>query len=140
MSVTAKGIRDQFHETYPSDYFYVCKFTAPGGVCGYNGNNLLDAQLDDEDWLQVYKLMESSGSKLNDDEIRQKALPFVYDTKDITDGEMRRDRLREDLKMVFPEHNVNVFLYKNKWSYASWSKGCFAFLNAYGLDVVIVLS
>ncbi|CAF1459899.1 unnamed protein product, partial [Rotaria sordida] len=56
-------------------------FTPPGGSSSFYGNELLDVQLQDGDWLKIYKLSESSGSTLNDNEVRRKALPFVYDTR-----------------------------------------------------------
>lgn len=141
MGDVVKNIRDQFHQAYPSDCFYVCKFSATGGACAFDGQNLIDAQLQDKDWLQVFKLKNSSGPILEDADIRQKALPSIYDTKDITDNEVRRNRLCDDLKVKFPNHNVNVFVYTNKWTYAAWGKGCYSFVGAnYGSEVVLVFS
>ncbi|CAF4183596.1 unnamed protein product, partial [Rotaria sordida] len=95
MTITPESILDSFRTIYPDDSFYICKFTPPGGSSSFYGNELLDVQLQDGDWLKIYKLSESSGSTLNDNEVRRKALPFVYDTRRVTDDETRRDRLHD---------------------------------------------
>ena len=140
MPVNLANIRDNLKEAFPDAIFYVCKYTLPGGTCSYYGKKLLRIQLDDGDWLDVYKLSDSSGYNMNDDVVKQKAFPFVYDTRNITDSEIRRDRLGAHLKNIFPDHNVNVFIYGNVFENAYHSRGNACFRNGYGSSVTVVLS
>ncbi len=141
MSVIADNIMENYKKAYPSDTFVVHKFTAPGG-CGWrHGYQLLRIQLVDNDWLDVYKLIQSSGSVLNSDDIKTKAFAFIYDTKDQTDDEKRRESLYDSLKNVFPNHYVNVFIFTKQWSWnVNNSKGSVSFTDKYGSDVHIVLN
>ena len=140
MTVSPVNIRDSFSAAFPSATIYVCKYRAPGGACSFYGNQLLHVKLDDGDWLTVYKLSDSSGYNMNGGVVKQKAFPFVYDTRNITDSEIRRNRLRDHLKNIFPDHNVNVFIYGNVFENAYHSKGKACFSNGYGSRVMVVLS
>ena len=77
---------------------------------------------------------------MNSDIIKAKAFPFVYDTRSITNDSIRRDRLFASLANIFPDHNVNVFIFNNTWSRSCCSKGSAAFKNEYGSTIDIVLS
>ncbi|CAF1036747.1 unnamed protein product [Rotaria sordida] len=140
MTVSAARLRNIFQTAYPNDYFYVCKFTAPGGSSSYEGQILLNVQLGDQDWLRVYKLSKSSGLPVNTDDIKRKAFPFVFDTKGITNNEKRRDRIRNSLRSVFPHHHIHVIIYNDAWESASSAKGSASFMNEYGSDVCVILS
>lgn len=139
MSNTSE-IYDNLIKAYPSDYFVVYKFTAPGGASHYSGTQLFDLKVSDGDWVQAYKLNASSGPSLTAEEVKQKAFPFVYDTKGITDNGNRRDKLRDNLKSMFPNHNVTVFIFGHSWTRTGRSKGATSFKNEYGSDVDIILT
>ncbi|CAF1055542.1 unnamed protein product [Rotaria sordida] len=140
MYANIECILDNFKATYPNDSFYVCKYKAPGGTSFYHGKKLLEIQLKDQDWLTVHKLVRSLGTNVNDNEVKQKALPIINDTIKITNYETRCDRICDNLKMIFPNHHVNVFIYGNDWQCAYHSKGKASFKKDYGSDVFIVLS
>ncbi|UJR24097.1 hypothetical protein I4U23_027064 [Adineta vaga] len=140
MTVTAQSIFDTFRKANPDDSILVYKFTAPGGTGNFFGNQLLHINLNGDEWLKAYKLSKSSGSYMNPDEIKAKAFPFIYDTRSITDTTRRRDILKNNLKIVFPDHYVNVFIFNKGWSRNNRSKGATAFKKEYGSDVDIVLS
>lgn len=140
MNFSALSIRDSFKAAYPNDSFYVSKYKAPGGASSYHGEKLLDIQLKDDYWVRVYKLSESSGPILNDDIVKQIAYPFVHDTKGITNIDVRRDQLRDTLKSIFPDHNVNVFVYGSSWQNSHHNKGSAIFTNECRSDVCIVLN
>ncbi len=132
---------ENYKKAYPSDTFVVHKYTSPGGCGLYRGHHLLRIQLVDNDWLDVYKLKQSSGSVLNSDEIKSKAFPFIFDTKGQTDNAKRRDSLNDSLKNLFPNYNVNVFIFEKQWSESmSNIKGSASFTNEYGSDVHIILN
>lgn len=140
MSVCVSSIRDNLRATYPDDFFCVSKCTPPGGACWYYGTILIEAQLKDGDWLRVYRLAKSSGHRIDNNEVKQKALPFVIDTKHITNEEKRRDQLRDSLKSVFPQHHVNIFIFDRKWESAYTNKGHASFSGEYGSLVSIILT
>ena len=141
MGDSVDDIINKFKETYPSDAFVVCKFTAPGGTSSYHGTCLADLKLNNDDWLHIYKLTSSSEPTISDNDVKAKAFPFVYDTKSETSSEKRRDSLRDSLKTVFPEHNVNVFIFGRSWNAnARNHKAHTWFTKEYGSDVYIVLS
>ncbi len=53
----------------------------------------------------------------------------------------RRDKLRNSLKNIFPNHNVNVFIFIKGWRcIATNSKGAVYLTKHYGSNVDIVLS
>ncbi|CAM4808231.1 unnamed protein product [Rotaria magnacalcarata] len=116
---TAAEIRDNYKKANPDDSVLVYKFAAPGGCGNYHGTLLSHVKLDDGEWLKVIKLQKSNGSNLNEDEIRTKALPFIYDTKDEKESEKRRDRLKNSLRDVFPDHHVSIHIFSGAWSRSS---------------------
>ena len=141
MSVNTEDIINDFTAAYPSNAFMVLKFKIPGGCSWHCGFPLLRVQLQDDDYLDIYKLSSSSGPVLSDNDVKAKALPFVYDTKSETSSEKRRDSLCDSLKTVFPQHNVNIFIFGSTWQ-ANWKncKGATRFMKEYGTDVLVVLS
>lgn len=140
MSDTVTDILETFRVIYPNNLFYVCKCTAPGGGSWYSGQKILLVQLKDGDWLAVHRLTKSWGLPMSNKDVEQKVLPFIADTKDITDSETRCNQLHDDLTSVFPDHHVNIFIYEDSWQNAYYSKGSATFTNEYGSDVCIVLS
>ncbi|CAF2786702.1 unnamed protein product [Rotaria sp. Silwood2] len=140
MPSTTARIRDNLETAYPNDIFFVCKFAAPGGASSYEGQVLLNQQLEDGDWLRIYKLSKSSGPMMNNVIVKHIAFPFVYDTKGIINNEARREILHHSLKTLFPHHNVNVIIFNEPWESASCAKGCVSFINEYGSDVCVILS
>ncbi|CAF1430642.1 unnamed protein product [Rotaria sp. Silwood1] len=140
MPVTAESITGNFQKAYPNDALYVCKFRTSGGYGLFYGTQLLNVQLENKDWLTVFKLEKSSAVSIDDDIVKQKAFPFVYDTKGIIDNEARCVRLRNSLKTVFSNHYVNIFIYNEAWEYNGLASGFAEFRNEYGSDVCIVLS
>ena len=141
MSSSTENIINNFTEAYPSDIIVVQKYKAPGSCHSMYGTLLVRIQLKDDDWLRIYKLTSSSGHIISESAIKAKAFPFVYDTKSETDIEKRRDSLSASLKTVFPQHNVNIFIFCSTWQ-ADWKncKGATRFMKEYGSDVLIVLS
>ncbi len=77
---------------------------------------------------------------MDSDDIKSKAFPFVYDTKGETDLGKRSDKLKASLTNVFPNHNVNVFIFGKTCSRSNYSRGATLFMNDYGSNVNIVLS
>ncbi|CAF1159078.1 unnamed protein product [Adineta ricciae] len=140
MAVTAQSIFDNLKAAHPEDNLVVYKYTRPGGASSYFGTQLLNIDLNDDEVLTAYKLSESSGPWMNEAEIKSKAFPFVYDTRSVTDNGRRRTILKVSLKVAFPNHYVNVFIFGSGWSRNNRSKGAAAFKNEYGSDVDIVLS
>lgn len=140
MAINIQHIRNSFKAACPEGLFYVCKHAKPGGSGSYYGKYLLELELKDEDWLIVYQLSRSSGSIMDDNEVRQKVFPFIDNTRTILDITVRRDLLRDALKYVFPNHNVNIFIYEKDWQNAYYGKGSASFIDECGLDVCIVLS
>jgi len=141
MALTVAKIAENLEEAYPEDSFLVYKFIAPGGACWFHGNKLVDVKLDDGDLLRIYKLSTSSGSSMKSDEIKAKAFPFIYETKGETDNTRRRDKLRDSLKNVFPNHHVNVFILYPPWNRNHWNvKGTTSFKDEFGSHVDIVLN
>ena len=141
MGDSVDDIINNFKETYPSDAFVVCKFKSPGGASSYDGTCLVDLKLNNDDWLYIYKLTSSSGPTISENDVKAKAFPFVYDTKSETSSEKRRDSLRDSLKTVFPEHNVNIFIFGSTWeAHRANCKGRAYFTKEYGSTVYIVLS
>jgi len=141
MNVTTENIIQNYKKAYPSDTFLVYKYSAPGGYGWCYGVLLLQVQLNDHDWLEVYKLSSTSAPVINSDRLKAKAFPFIYDTKNQTDVKQRRISLRDSLKNIFPEHDVNVFIFPSDWSYSVTNcKGSVSFIKEYGYDVHIVLN
>lgn len=140
-SVTATSIHENFHKAFPNDIILVHKYNTPGGTGSFYGNQLLKVQLEDRDWLRVYKLSKSSRPVMNSAEIKRRAFPFVYDTQRIRNPERRRDVLRNNLKNILPDHYVNVGIFGRGWSrYSRNTKGVAYFDKEYGTDIDIVLS
>lgn len=141
MSDSVTDIINNFTEKYPSDAFMVCRYAGGGGASSYHGTRLVHIQLKDSDWLGIYKLTSSSGPVISDSDVKAKAFPFIYDTKSQTDMVKRRDSLRDSLKAVFPQHNVNVFLFVPPWNANSRNHKAHAwFIKEYGSSAYIVLS
>ncbi len=140
MAATAKSIFDNFRRAYPDDSILIYTFTPPGGAGSFNGIKLLETTLEGGESLRVFKLTKSSGFHMNPDEIRVKAFPFVSDTGSMKDNTKRRDCLVASLKNIFPDHNLNVFIFGSTWSRYNHSRGAVGFRNEYGPDVDIVLS
>jgi len=141
MGDSVEDIINNFTKAYPSDAFVVCKFAGGGGASSPCGTHLVRVQLKDNDWLDIYKLTSSSGPTINDSDVKAKAFTFIYDTKSETDSEKRRDSLRDSLKTVFPEHNVNVFIFVPPWNANARNHKAHAwFIKEYGSAVYIVLS
>ncbi|CAF4955824.1 unnamed protein product [Rotaria sp. Silwood1] len=113
MCANIEYILGNFKATYPNDSFYVCKYKAP---------------------------VRSSSANINDNEVKEKILSIINDTIKITNYETRCDRICDSLKMIFPKHHVNVFIYGNDWQCAHHSKGKASFKKDYGSDVFIILS
>ena len=140
MAVNLGDIRDNFRKAYQNGSVYVGKY-APGNrhwLC--YGDNLLEVKLADGDWLHIHKLFDSSGSGMNDDIVKEKAFPFVYDTKSITNTVTRCNRLSEHLKNIFPDHYVSVFVYNDYFTYSGFCKGLAYFTNGYGSSVAVILN
>ncbi|CAF3997721.1 unnamed protein product [Rotaria sp. Silwood1] len=131
MPVTAESITGNFQKAYPNDALYVCKFRTSGGYGLFYGTQLLNVQLENKDWLTVFKLEKSSAVSIDDDIVKQKAFPFVYDTKGIIDNEARCVRLRNSLKTVFSNHYVNIFIYNEAWEYNGLASGFADATNKY---------
>lgn len=140
MAVTAREIRDRFLKAYPDELIVVYRYAAPGGCCSCLGIQLLGINLGGNEWLDMFKLHKSAGACVNEEEITSKAHPFVYETRDIRDHRRRRDILKNNLKNVFPNHYVHIFLFKARWTRSSQNKGAASFRNDYGHDVDIILS
>ena len=140
MASSPQSIKENFMKAYPNDLILVYKYTPPGGAGSYNGTKLLETKVQSGETLKAFKLTRSGGPNMNSDEIKAKAFPFVYDTRSITNDERRRDLLQASLKNIFPNHNVNVFIFNDGWSRSCCSKGSVAFKNEYGSTIDIVLS
>ena len=138
--MSATDIVDAFKKAFPDDTILAHTFKS-GGASSFTGEKLVDVQLKSEEWLRIFKLSRSSASYLSGDEIKVKVFPFVYDTKNINDSERRRDILKDKLKILFPQHNVNLFIFNGScWSRSSNNtKGIAFFEKEYGSEVDIVL-
>ena len=140
MTSTAESIHDNLTAAHPEDSILVYKFTAPGGCNSHYGTKLLAIELANNEWLHAYQLSKSSGSYMTQEEIRYKAFPFIYDTRHVTNIRSRLDLLKKSLRKVFPDHYVNIFIFRDGWSRRCNGKGSVAFKYEYGSDVDIVLS
>ena len=129
-----------FQKAYPDDTILFYKFKS-GGASSYYGERLLKVKLDDGYFLQIIKLLKSSGELMNSDDIKTKAFPFVYESKNEINDIQRRDTLREKLKNMFPKHYVNVFIFNDSdWSrYGNNTKGGTYFTKEYGSEIDVVL-
>lgn len=137
----SKDIAANFKTAFPNDSILVYEFKS-GGASSYDGNALVDVKLDTGYHLLVFKLNKSTGPPMSSDEIKSKALVFINDTKNETDGGQRRNILRDKLENVFPDHRVNIFIFGDgDWSrYGSNIKGITCFEKDYGSHVDIVLN
>jgi hypothetical protein len=140
-TTTTEEIYDNFMKLYPNHLFLVYKFTPAEGGAGYfYGNKILEVKVDDGDRLKIYRLSKSTGSQMNSDEIKSKALSFIYDTQTITDAEKRSESLHDSLKRIFPKHNVSVFIFNKEWIRHGCGKGYAHFKDEDGSNVDIILS
>ena len=69
----------------------------------------------------MFKLSESSAAIVKDEEIKYKVFPFIYETQNVTDNVKRRSIITEKIKVLFPQHYVNVFVFNDE----SWSRHSF---------------
>ena len=140
MDVTVETVIENFKKAYPSDTFLVY-ISSGGGTTSFYGTCLLHVKLDGEQWLDVFKLSQSSGISMTGEDVKAKAFPFVYDSKSESDVTIRRDILRNRLKSVFPNHHVNIFVCTTGWRRNSSNiKGSAFFQKEYGSTVDIILS
>lgn len=131
---------DNLKKAYPKDSFVVYK-AANDWSTRYYGHTLLNFQLKDGQWLCVLKLSSSSGPAVLEDDIKTKAFPVVFSTKSVTNATQRCKELHDQLKAIFPQHRINVFVANSAWSgYEHNVKGSKTFANQYGSDVDIVLN
>ena len=79
---------------------------------------------------------------MSSDEIKVRAFPFVYESRNVTDGKQRREFLKQKLTAMFPNHYVNLFTFNDGyWSrYSNSTKGTTYFADSYGSEVDVVLS
>ena len=137
----AESIIANFKRAYPNDSIVAYEFKS-GGAGSFSGEQLLDISLNNGSFLKVFKLSKSSGVSMDSDQIKVKAFPFVYETTHITDGARRRDILKNKLGAMFPNHNVNVFIFNDSnWSRNNINtKGSTYFEKSYGSEVDVVLT
>jgi hypothetical protein len=139
--MSAEDIMVNFKKAYPNDTIVAYKFKS-GGRGSFSGEKLLNVTLNDGYTLRIYKLRKSSGAHVNADEIKVKAFPFVYESRNMIDTAQRRDILNNKLTSMFPNHNVTVFIFNDSnWSRQSNNtKGITYFEKGYGSEVDVILS
>jgi hypothetical protein len=139
--MTANDIKANFMRAYPTDSIVVYKFKS-GGFGSYNGEKLLDVTLDNGYNLRIYKLLKSSGAHMNTEEIKAKALPFIYESRNMIDDGQRHTILQNKFKTMFPNHYVNVFIFNGSdWARQSNNtKGSIYFEKDYDSEVDVVLN
>lgn len=137
----ANIIIDNFKMAFPGEVILAHTFKT-GGACSFTGQKLIDVQLKDGSWLRLFKLNKSSADQVHGDDIKVKLFPFVYDTKSMTDGEQRRDLLKEKLKVLYPQHNIHIFVFGDGlWArYSVNTKGNAYFAKEYGSEIDVILS
>lgn len=136
-----KSIMENFKRAYPSDTIVAYKHKK-GGAGKYCGHKLLEVTLNDGFNLKIFKLTKSSGAWMSSDEIKVRTFPFVYESRNVTDGKQRREFLNQKFTAMFPNHCVNLFTFNDGyWSrYSNSTKGSTYFKDGYGSEVDVVLS
>ena len=138
----AEEVRDNFAKVYPKDSFQVIH-ASNYCISSFNGDLLLKARLDDDQYLLVLKMRVSDGPRITNDEVFQKAFPWVYESKKLPDADKRRDFLKENLANLFTQYHVLVLLFKGGQSWAApyaKAKANAVFANEYGdYDIIIIL-
>ena len=141
MSV-AEEIRDNFSKMFPSESFQVIQ-ASNYCVSSFNGELLLKVKLEDGNYLLVLKMRVSDGPKISNDEVFQKAFPWVYESKKTPDVDRRRDFLKENISNLFPQYHVLVLMFKAGQSWAApyaKAKANAVFAKDYGdHDIIIIL-
>lgn len=133
-------VLNAFKESYPQDSFVVVK-GAFNWRSHFQGKTLLYVQLEDKEYLHIGKLETSSGAKLSKIDVKSKAFPFVFQTKDIKTAGERCLKLNDQLKPIFPHHKLYVFVGNSTWNRQSHNiKGEVTFRKQYGTDVDIILT
>ncbi len=131
----ASKVAQNLKHAYPGDTFLAISVT-PNKNFGWN-------ILDFGGW-RVYKLAESNGNSISDDQVKEKALCWMFDSKSITDVEKRKNFIYEKMKNIFPAHKVNVFLFRESDSILYYltnsSKGTAFFeREIYGHALLVIL-
>ena len=139
---TPEEIRDNLSRVYPSDSFQVIQ-SNNYCISSFNGELLMKIKTDSDENLLVLKLRTSSGPKITNNEVFEKAFPWVYKSKGIDDVDKRRDFLKEQLSASFSNYNVIILMFKtgHSWSapYAK-AKANAVFSKDYGdHDIIVVL-
>lgn len=139
-NATEVTILNAFKATYPQDSFVVMK-GAYNWRGRYIGTGLLYVKLSDEEYLFVGKLSASSGAQMSKTDVKSRAFPSVLNTKHITDPSTRCFKVHDELKPIFPNHNVYVMVANSTWRRQIHNiKGEVIFKRQYGTDVDIILN
>lgn len=139
-STDVKTIRDNFRSIEHDGLFYVAEFKRPGGEGSFYGRQLMMVPISNERWLMAFQLFSRNKTTINDATVQQKAFPFVYDTKSMTNNQERANSLANSLRPIFPEHYVNIFIYNGNWNDSFNGKGSANFSREYGSNVHIILT
>ena len=137
---TEVTVLNTFKEIYPQDAFVVVK-GAFNWRSHFRGKSLLYVKLENKEYFHIGKLEISSGAKLNKIDVKSKAFPFVFQSKDIKNVSERCFKLRDQLTPIFPHHKLYVFVANSTWNRLSHNiKGEVTFRKQYGSDVDIILT
>ena len=130
----AKKLAMNLKAAYPADTF----LTISHAFARFGGNMILDSS----SWM-VYKLTRSNWAAIHDDQVKEKSMAQVLESKAYIDVEQRKDFLREKLKAIFPQQNVNLFMFREydstEYYLTDTPKGKAFFSREYGQAVLILL-
>lgn len=126
----AKNIVERLRLAFPNETFLAVN----NEVSWFYGNIVCQYKN-----FRVFKLDKSStGATLTDDSLKSKTFVWVYDSKDMTDSESRRDFLRDKLKSNLSGY-PNVFVGANEYFISGNRQAIAYFEKSYGSKVLIVL-
>ena len=138
----AEEIRDNFSKVYPNDSFQIIH-SSNYCVSSFNGDLLLKVKTEDDQYLLILKMRVSNGPKITNNEVFEKAFPWIYQSKSNDDVDKRRDFLKEKLSNTFPQYNIIILMFKTGYSWSApyaRAKANAVFSKDYGdHDIIIVL-